>query len=119
MQLASRQKLCKRCFANASKALLGDNEFVAAWSHSDRMCVSRNAILNCQVLGLQEPAAARGSDWCRGDSTPLAPGDSQRFPYAIVEIKLQGVGQPAWIQRLVASGAHLSRFPSLGHSCPP
>ena len=57
-------------------------------------------------ITLQEVgASSRAADeWCRGDSTPLARGDRQRFPYAVVEIKLQGVGQPAWIRRLVDSG---------------
>ena len=57
------------------------------------------------MLTLQEAGASRAADeWCRGESAPLARGDRQRFPYAVVEIKLQGAGQPAWIRRLVDSG---------------
>ena len=58
------------------------------------------------LLMLQEAGAHRaGGEWCRGGSAPLARGDRQRFPYAVVEIKLRGTGQPAWIRRLVDSGA--------------
>jgi SPX domain protein involved in polyphosphate accumulation len=56
---------------------------------------------------LQEAGASLSADdWCRSDGAPLLRGDCQRFPYAVVEIKLQGVGQPAWIRRLVASGVY-------------
>jgi VTC domain len=83
------------------------------------LCTSFNYQMNLAILWMcssskrshldehtsQEAGASRAEDeWCCGDSVPLPHGDRQRFPYAVVEIKLQGVGQPAWIRRLVDSG---------------
>lgn len=60
-------------------------------------------------LLLQEVGTARrAGEWCRAENAPLARGDAERFPYAVVEIKVQGRGQPHWVRNLVASGAHVS-----------
>lgn len=43
---------------------------------------------------------APAGDWCAGleASGPLPGGDALRFPYSIVEIKLQGEEGPAWVR---------------------
>lgn len=58
-----------------------------------------------QVLEIQEAGAAlRAGEWCRPETAALGRGDAERFPYAVVEIKVEGAGQPLWVGNLVASG---------------
>lgn len=85
---------------------------VGAAHTAEEWCRGDGALLVCDdnTTDLAHPhtqevgVARTAEEWCRGDGAPLARGDSRRFPYAVVEIKLQGAGQPAWIRRLVASG---------------
>lgn len=66
-------------------------------------------LTRCVAVYVQESAAVRGAAWCRSEAAPLAPGESRAFPYAVVEVKLQGqTERPQWVDNLIASGAMLS-----------
>lgn len=47
-----------------------------------------------------------GGAWCRSEAAPVGAVESRAFPYAVVEVKVQGgMGRPQWVENLIASGA--------------
>ena len=52
----------------------------------------------------------RGGAWCRSEAAPVGAAESRAFPYAVVEVKVQGgMGRPQWVANLIASGASRRR----------
>lgn len=65
-----------------------------------RFTVQVRISLDTSLCMVRERGAPRATgDWCRDGSVPAGRGDLVRFPYAVVEIKLQDEEEcPAWVQ---------------------
>eukprot|EP01023_Acetabularia_acetabulum_P064185 TRINITY_DN823_c0_g1_i10.p1 TRINITY_DN823_c0_g1~~TRINITY_DN823_c0_g1_i10.p1 ORF type:complete len:741 (+),score=111.50 TRINITY_DN823_c0_g1_i10:170-2392(+) len=85
------------------KSMIRTQYFRTAFQHPTDNLV--RVSLDCDVQMIRELNAPKlPGDWCRNTVTaPVPPHDLIKFPYGIVEVKLQDAA-PDWVRTLISSG---------------